>query len=100
MTIEERLADVIVSAVKAATAPLVKRLQAAEARSIELERRIAGCERREYQGVWSADRSYAKGAMATRDGSIWHSNIDENRSTPGQSPNWVLAVKRGADGRR
>jgi len=89
---EEELTDIIVSGIKVAVAPIWERLRATE-------QRVAVLEAREYQGVWDATRAYAKGAMVTRDGSIWCSNVNENRATPGQHPHWTLAVKRGRDSR-
>ena len=65
-----------------------------------LEAKVAELEQREYQGVWSDTRAYAKGASVTRQGSVWHSNVAENRSKPGEHPTaWTLKCKRGADGR-
>jgi hypothetical protein len=62
-----------------------------------LRTRIAELEQREYQGVWSAEKAYAKGAMVSRQGSVWHSTVNNNLSTPGQHPHWTLVVKAGRD---
>ena len=83
MTDTEIIADVIVAAVRAAIAPYEQRLKDLEAR--------------EYQGIWRDDRAYAKGAMVTHAGSIWHSNVTANRTKPGDHEHWTLAVKHGRD---
>lgn len=52
-----------------------------------------------YQGVFEPEKSYARGLLATWGGSLWLS-LKETRSKPGESEDWKLVVKRGADGRR
>jgi hypothetical protein len=74
------------------------RLTAHEQRLMALERRLNEIET-QYKGVWSADVSYAKGSTATHGGSLWHSNVADNRTKPGESDAWTLCVKRGRDGR-
>jgi hypothetical protein len=64
-----------------------------------LEARIVAVEAREYQGTWDASKAYAKGAMVSRSGGTWHSNVHNNRSVPGRSDDWTLACKAGRDGR-
>lgn len=81
--------DFVKAQIEEASAPLLAKLA-------DLERTIAELRQREYQGVWDSTKRYAKGAMVTRQGALWHSNIDDNGSKPGESPNWTLAVKRGA----
>jgi hypothetical protein len=76
-------------------APRDARLDAIETRLAELEQRPTT----EYKGVWTRDRAYQRGDFATHGGSIWHSNCHGNHSTPGQSPDWTLAVKHGRDAR-
>lgn len=84
---------------KALTKILMGILKPAHPESVtikELRARIEELEQREYQGVWDSDRSYAKGAMVSRQGGLWVSVVNHNRSTPGQNPHcWKLAVKRG-----
>jgi hypothetical protein len=50
-----------------------------------------------YRGVWQPAETYAKGNLATYDGSLWIA-IDDAPSKPGVS-GWQLAAKRGADAR-
>lgn len=52
-----------------------------------------------YRGVWLRDREYARGDMATRDGSVWHCEAETTTEEPGRSAAWRLAVKRGNHGR-
>ena len=67
-----------------------------------LHERIAALEARpvvRYMGVFAPGRSYPEGAMVTHGGSVWHAE-KLTASTPGSSPeDWVLAVKRGRDGK-
>ena len=74
-----------------ATAPLRSEIDGLKAEITELKQR-------EYQGVWDNSKAYARHAMVTRRGSVWCSLANENRSTPGESPNWRLAVRAGRDG--
>lgn len=66
------------------------------------EKRIAALERQtsefKYLGIWDATRTYRPGNFCTHDGSVWHCNT-ETRARPGDGADWVLAVKRGRDGR-
>jgi hypothetical protein len=68
-------------------APLVKRVQALEARPAF-----------KYLGVWDSKTQYVRGCFVTDKGSIWHCN-DMTMARPGDSPAWTLACKRGADGK-
>jgi hypothetical protein len=52
-----------------------------------------------FLGVHEAGQSYAPSSLVTRSGSLWCSTR-ETRETPGQSSDWVLAVKRGTDSSR
>lgn len=71
----------------------------AQKKSIKaLEQRIADLEAREYQGVWDAKTAYAKGAMVSRQGSLWCSMVNQNHAKPGEHPHWKLVVKRGRGG--
>jgi len=92
MTTEERLADVIVSGIKAATAPIVKRLEAAEAKIVALDtKHIAPV----YEGVYEHDKTYRRGSLVTRNGGLWLA-ISETSSQPGSNPAaWRLVVKSG-----
>jgi hypothetical protein len=51
-----------------------------------------------YCGTWNERSTYALGNLTTHDGSVWHSNLPDNRAKPGSDPvAWTLAVKRGQD---
>jgi hypothetical protein len=52
-----------------------------------------------YQGVFDPQKLYARGLLATWDGSLWLS-LSETRSKPGHTGDWKLVAKRGADGRK
>lgn len=52
-----------------------------------------------YQGVFEPGTLYARGRLATWGGSLWLS-LNETKSKPGETEDWRLVVKRGADGRR
>lgn len=52
-----------------------------------------------YQGVYENGRNYERGLLATWGGSLWLSQA-ETRSKPGESPDWRLVVKKGADARK
>ena len=65
-------------------APILQRLD-------ELEQRPSLA----YRGAWSDGCAYARGSFVSHQGSIWHSNEDQNASRPGASDAWTLAVKRG-----
>jgi hypothetical protein len=93
------LARALGPALKDALLERDRRLVLHEQRLMAAERRLAALESREYQGVWSAEQAYAKGAMVTQGGSLWHSNAAENRTKPGESEQWTLCVKKGRDAR-
>lgn len=48
-------------------------------------------------GVWTAERSYAKGDGVTFGGSFWIAQKDAPEGKPGLSEDWRLAVKKGRD---
>lgn len=50
-----------------------------------------------YRGVWKEGR-FERGDVVSRSGSAWHCER-ETTETPGVSPDWVLSVKRGRDGK-
>jgi len=51
-----------------------------------------------YRGVWAAG-TYEAGDMVTWSGGTWHCGAPETTAKPGDSPDWVLMVKRGRDGK-
>lgn len=52
-----------------------------------------------YQGVYENGKLYARGLLVTWGGSLWLSLAD-TKAKPGESPEWRLVVKKGADGRK
>jgi hypothetical protein len=78
---------------KAMAEELAKR----DERIAELEARPAGLQ---YQGVWKRGASYAKHNGVSHQGSVWVARKDYPTAEPGE-PNsgWILAVKRGRDGK-
>lgn len=52
-----------------------------------------------YQGVYEPNRTYTRGLLTTWGGSLWLSKAD-TKTKPGESPDWQLIVKKGADGRK
>ncbi len=81
-------------------AELAGKFTAHRDRLAELERRVAELEGRQirYVGTFESGRQYRRGEMVTDKGCVWHCNADTS-TRPGDSDNWTLAVKRGADGR-
>lgn len=49
-----------------------------------------------YRGVWE-EKAYEHGDLVTHDGGMWHA-MQATTEKPGTSPDWKLAVKRGANG--
>jgi hypothetical protein len=67
-----------------------------------LETKIALLEQRNlsYQGVWKNGRVYGLGNFCTFDGSLWHSNMFQNKQRPGNGDAaWTMCVKSGRDGK-
>lgn len=52
-----------------------------------------------YQGVYQPGQEYARSQMTTWGGSLFLAQVD-TRSKPGESPDWKMIVKRGADAKR
>lgn len=52
-----------------------------------------------YQGVYEPDKLYQRGLFTTWGGSLWLS-LNETKARPGESQDWRLVVKKGADGRK
>lgn len=51
-----------------------------------------------YQGVYESGKTYTRGVLTTWGGSLFLSKA-ETSSKPGESADWQLVVKRGADGK-
>jgi hypothetical protein len=53
-----------------------------------------------YREIWKEAESYFRGDMVSRGGSCWYCKVPVTTSPPGEgNPDWVLATKRGRDGR-
>lgn len=52
-----------------------------------------------YQGVYENGRQYERGQLVTWGGSLWLSQ-SEAKAKPGESGEWKLVVKKGADARK
>ena len=83
-TLVETIGSVLGQTLNKEFAPILQRLD-------ELEQRPSLA----YRGVWTESCAYARGSFVSHQGSIWHSNEDQNASRPGASDAWTLAVKRG-----
>lgn len=68
----------------------------ADGRKIESEFKLVGL--LQYCEVYQIGRQYEMGDVVTNDGSMWVALRDTSGS-PGKSPDWRLAVKRGQDGK-
>lgn len=53
-----------------------------------------------YKGVWAPkDEGYSLNNSTSYNGSLWISRVSNNKSKPGESPDWQLAVRKGRDGK-
>ena len=83
-SMEEKMADAVVAAVKQVVGPLQARLKALEDRPAL-----------SYGGVYEQGVTYREGTLVTRSGSLWLC-LRETRATPGSDPEkWRLVVKSG-----
>jgi hypothetical protein len=79
-----------------AIAPLAKRLALLEAKAMRMEVTL---EQRAfaYMGVWREGKVYGPEQFVTSSGGIWHCNMVQTNSRPGDGDaRWTLAVKGGA----
>jgi hypothetical protein len=97
MLIVTKVTEATRIAIEAATKPLITRIGELETQVKELEARPS----LEYQGVWAANRQYARGACVSFRGSLWiaQQSTSEKPSFDGSAPTWRLAVKQGRPGR-
>lgn len=80
----------------------VARNAVCEQRIVELEAHVIKLEQQptmKYLGVWNLERTYFIGDFVTDDGSLWHCDKACTGVRPGDGVCWVLAVKRGRDGK-
>jgi hypothetical protein len=75
--------------VKEAVAPLKARLAELEA-----------LPKLKYCGVWHPEGQYVEGNFVTHGGSLWHCNAKSTGRQPGNSDDWVLAVKDGRNSKQ
>jgi hypothetical protein len=80
------IADALIGYVQRCLAPMQERIA-------ELERTPL-----RYDGPFEGEKTYQRGTFVTHGGSLWHCN-HETTDRPGDTPAWVLAVKRGKDAR-
>ena len=90
------LEQIIAGAAPAIKRYVAKTIEPLQRRLIEMEARL---KETGYRGIWRAKTAYARGSFVSHQGSMWHSNEDENADKPGSSDAWVLCVKRGRDGK-
>jgi hypothetical protein len=80
--------------VKTAIAPLTGKIAALEAKIAALsERQI------KYLGIHKPGATYSEGSLVTRDGSVFHANKTTSEMPGDGNQDWILAIKRGRDGR-
>jgi hypothetical protein len=91
----ERLMDLVLGTIKGVQDRSDQKIVALEQRVALLETELAD---RVHRGVFKEGEVYRRHNMVTWGGSQWHCN----RSTmtrPGINDDWILAVKRGANGK-
>lgn len=97
---EDAIADVIAEAVRhhvaARLGPIVDLVNAQQARIKELEQRPPSGIR--YCGVYRPGETYQRGDFVTWGNQMWHA-WETTHCKPGESRDWQLAVRKGADGR-
>ncbi len=84
--------------VKGTQALIAKRAEPIEARLAAFEARLSGVETKaaRYCGVWQRALGYARGDLATHEGSLWSCISDSTTEEPGTSKAWQLGAKGGA----
>jgi hypothetical protein len=86
----EKLADVIVTVLKAALTPLKERVAALEQRDV-----AAACH---WAGVFNDAETYTAGALATHSGALWIALVKVKGVRPGGGDGcWKLVAKSGTD---
>ncbi len=103
-TLERRIADVVVIAIKTAIAPLKARITALEGKAApigdraDIDARLKALEERPtlaYRGVFASNVLYREGSLVSRQGGLWLAE-HETRSQPGNGDSsWRLIVKSG-----
>lgn len=88
----------IAAAVKARFAPKAE-LRALAARVERLEKSLKSAPQMRYRGIFRDGDEYPAGTFITHQGSVWFTD-KATGARPGDTGSaWVLAVKRGRDGR-
>jgi hypothetical protein len=82
------------------------RLDKLESENIALKAKLTALETKglmTYEGVWTRDRTYARGAAVTDHGCMWISKTTNTNQRPAFTPEaatyWTLVVKKGKDGK-
>lgn len=70
-----------------------------EDRLIALEKALSEMRTLTYRGTWQRAETYQKNNCLTEGGSLWIALRDNPSGKPGTSDDWMLSVKRGADGK-
>lgn len=52
-----------------------------------------------HRGVFSASKEYVQGDLVVHDNQLWSCMTARTQAVPGKSPDWLLSVRRGADGK-
>jgi hypothetical protein len=80
---------------------LMERVGRAVREALEpLRQRIGELEQREWVGIWTSGKSYAKNSIVSHDGSAWLAVRQYPEGKPGgANTGWRLIVKRGRDGK-
>jgi hypothetical protein len=79
--------------------PLEDRIKQLEVKIAYLEAALDARGGLKYLGIFKEGRIYDEGQFVTFDGSIWHCNARTSNPPGNGSASWVLACKRGQDGR-
>jgi hypothetical protein len=90
-------ADVVVTAIKAALAPIVARLKAAEDMIADLRAELrtkAAAPGVEWAGTWKRETTFRRGQLTTHRGGLWLARRSSTGTTPGDDGDaWVLAMR-------
>jgi hypothetical protein len=87
----DAIGETIVSEVKSAIAPLQQELMRL---TLKLENAELRARELRYAGTWNAQGRWKRGNLVSHQGSLWHCNLDDLATVPGQDfDGWQLAVK-------
>jgi hypothetical protein len=87
----DAIGETIVSEVKSAIGPIKEELVRLR---IELEHAQLTARELRYAGTWTAQGRWKRGNLVSHQGSLWHCNLDDIATVPGQDfDGWQLCVK-------